>query len=94
MKKVTMRAVRCHRFAALDTNGKPLSTPLPIRQVLQLDEVEMPKLRNDGVLVSTHFAGIQSELVIVAFIRRSSSFLCFFQAFSIQIFYKLKVSIK
>ncbi|KAL3783317.1 hypothetical protein ACHAWO_013325 [Cyclotella atomus] len=59
MKKATMRAVRCHRFAALDTNGKPLSTPLPIRQVLQLDEVEMPKLRNDGVLVSTHFAGIQ-----------------------------------
>jgi NADPH2:quinone reductase len=54
-----MRAVRCHRFAALDKSGKPVATPAPIRDVLRLEDVEKPKLRNDGVLVSTHFAGIQ-----------------------------------
>jgi len=54
-----MRAVRCHRFAALDKNDKPLLAPDPIRNVLQLEQVETPKLRNDGVLIETHFAGIQ-----------------------------------
>ena len=54
-----MRAVRCHRFAALDNSGNPVPTPSPIHEVLRLEEVEVPKLRNDGVLVSTHFAGIQ-----------------------------------
>lgn len=54
-----MRAVRCHRFAALDASGKPIPTPSPIREVLSLDQVPIPTLRNDGVLVSTHFAGIQ-----------------------------------
>lgn len=55
----TMRAVRCHRFAALDKSGNPMPTPSPIHEVLRLEEVEVPTLRNDGVLVSTHFAGIQ-----------------------------------
>lgn len=50
-----MRAVRCHRFAALDKSG----TPLPIREVLSLDDVPTPPLRNDGVLVASSYAGIQ-----------------------------------
>lgn len=54
-----MRAVRCHRFAAIDQSGKPLPVTSPIREVLQLDKVATPQLRNDGVLISTHFAGIQ-----------------------------------
>lgn len=59
MKAATMRAVRCHRFAALDKSGKPASTPAPIREVIQLEQVTTPKPRNDGVLVSCHYAGIQ-----------------------------------
>jgi NADPH2:quinone reductase len=59
MRAATMRAVRCHRFAALDKAGKPVSTPSSIREVLSLDSVPVPKLRNDGVLVSTQYAGIQ-----------------------------------
>ena len=58
-----MRAVRCHRFAALDKSGKPMTTPSPIRDVLRLDEVPPPTLRSDvdknKVLISTHYAGIQ-----------------------------------
>lgn len=59
MKAATMRAVRCHRFAALDKSGKPVSKPSPIRDVIQLEQVATPKPRNDGVLVSCHYAGIQ-----------------------------------
>ena len=59
-----MRAVRCHRFAALDKCGRPLSAPTPIREVLSLDEVPPPTLNRDTidrnkVLISTHYAGVQ-----------------------------------
>lgn len=57
-----MRAVRCHRFAALDKAGKPAPTPSPIRDVLRLEEIASPVLRADDgnkVLISTHYAGIQ-----------------------------------
>ena len=57
-----MRAVRCHRFAALDKSGKPMTTPSPIRDVLRLDEVPPPTIGSDDknkVLISTHYAGIQ-----------------------------------
>lgn len=55
----TMRAVRCHRFAALDKLGKPCS-PSPIRTCLHLDEnVPVPSLSPNKVLISTNYAGIQ-----------------------------------
>ena len=59
-----MRAVRCHRFAALDKSAKPMTTPSPIRDVLLLDEVPPPTIGSDDkdknkVLISTHYAGIQ-----------------------------------
>lgn len=61
--KSTMRAVRCHRFAALDTSGKALSKPSPIRDAFRLEEVPPLSLRSDKdknkVLISTHYAGIQ-----------------------------------
>lgn len=65
----TMRAVRCHRFAAFSapavedgiTTTKPqlLKDFLPLRSVLSLDEVERPALanRDKGVLIQTHYAG-------------------------------------
>jgi len=58
-----MKAVRCHRFAALDKNGKPVPSPSAILDVLHLEEIQPPTLRTDvdknKVLISTHFAGIQ-----------------------------------
>ncbi|KAL7552404.1 hypothetical protein ACHAWF_015639 [Thalassiosira exigua] len=57
-----MRAVRCHRFAALDKSGKPVPAPSPIRDVLRLEDVPPPTLRGEDkhkVLISTHYAGIQ-----------------------------------
>ena len=60
-----MRAVRCHRFAALDRGGKPLPSPSPVRDVLRLERVPRPVLNRDSsedadkVLISTRYAGIQ-----------------------------------
>lgn len=54
-----MRAVRCHRFAALDKLGKPCYSPSPIRSCLQIDEVAVPSLKPDKVLISCHYAGVQ-----------------------------------
>lgn len=57
-----MRAVRCHRFAALDGAGKPVASASPVRDVLRLEEVPPPTLGDDGrnkVLISTRYAGIQ-----------------------------------
>ena len=63
MKRATMRAARCHRFAALDMHGKPLPVPAAIRDVLGLDEVPSPTINQpddrDKVLISAHYAGIQ-----------------------------------
>lgn len=54
-----MRAVRCHRFAALDKLGKPCS-PVPIRSCLTLDDnVPVPSLKPNKVLISCHYAGVQ-----------------------------------
>ncbi|KAL3826925.1 hypothetical protein ACHAXA_006005 [Cyclostephanos tholiformis] len=70
-----MRAVRCHRFAAIDAgrggggNGRTLQPPphasLPIRDVLRLERVPAPVIRRDSavdankVLIRTRYAGIQ-----------------------------------
>ena len=49
-----MRAVRCHRFAALDKVSSS-----PIRSCLKIDELAVPSLKSDKVLISCHYAGIQ-----------------------------------
>jgi NADPH2:quinone reductase len=70
-----MRAVRCHRFAAIDAgrggggSGRTLQPPppasLPIRDVLRLERVPAPVIRRDSavdankVLIRTRYAGIQ-----------------------------------
>ena len=59
-----MRAVRCHRFAALDKSGKPISKPSPIRDVLSLEKIPSPTITaadadKNKVLISTHYAGVQ-----------------------------------
>mmetsp|Transcript_36527 Transcript_36527/g.76674 ORF Transcript_36527/g.76674 Transcript_36527/m.76674 type:complete len:372 (+) Transcript_36527:149-1264(+) len=62
MNKARMRAIRCHRFAALDKSGKPTTAASPVRNVLRLEEVQPPSLRTEDtnkVLISTHYAGIQ-----------------------------------
>ena len=54
-----MRAVRCHQFAGTDEQGKPTEKPIPLREVLSLDEIDNPVLRDNEVLIDTHYAGIQ-----------------------------------
>jgi len=54
-----MRAVRCHRYATLDPEGKQLSTPVPLRDVFTLDEVPRPTCGAGQVLVETAYAGVQ-----------------------------------
>ncbi len=54
-----IRAIRCHRFAGLGEDGKPLPTPGPLRDVLSLDEVAAPEREEGHVLVSVHYAGVQ-----------------------------------
>ena len=63
VSQATMRAVRCHRFAALDESGKPVINPSPIRDVLRLEEIPSsmfrPNVDNNKVLISTRYAGVQ-----------------------------------
>ena len=54
-----MKAVRCHRYAGLDQDGKPVPTPDPLREVLSLDEIAEPEGDEGHVLVRTHYAGVQ-----------------------------------
>lgn len=54
-----MRAIRCHRFAALNKSGKPTSNPSSVRDVLRLEELPPPVLDRNKVLISTHYAGVQ-----------------------------------
>ena len=54
-----MKAVRCHRFAGLDQEGRPVPTPDPLREVLALDEIAPPECDEGHVLVGTHYAGVQ-----------------------------------
>lgn len=55
----TIRAVRCHRFAATDENARQLESPLAIAEVLSQDEIPAPVCGADQVLIETHYAGIQ-----------------------------------
>ena len=54
-----MKAVRCHRYAGLDQDGKPVPTPVPLNEVLSLDEIAEPEGDEGHVLVRTHYAGVQ-----------------------------------
>ena len=54
-----IRAVRCHRFAGLDDDGRPLPTPDPLRGVLSLDEIPAPECAEGHILVSANYAGVQ-----------------------------------
>ena len=54
-----MKAVRCHRYAGLDKNGKPVATPDPLKDVLSLDAIARPHRAEGHVLINTHYAGVQ-----------------------------------
>ena len=54
-----IKAVRCHRYAGLNAEGKPVGTPDPLSDVLSLDEISSPACAEGHVLVRTHYAGIQ-----------------------------------
>ena len=54
-----IKAVRCHRYAGLDSEGTPIPTPDPLREVLALDEIPRPEGEEGDVLVLTHYAGVQ-----------------------------------
>jgi NADPH2:quinone reductase len=54
-----MKAVRCHRYAGLDADGRPVPTPGPLRDVLSLDEIPQPECSDGQVLIRTHYAGVQ-----------------------------------
>lgn len=54
-----MKAVQCHRYAGLDENGKPVSTPDPLADVLKIDEVPQPQCGDGQVLIQVNYAGIQ-----------------------------------
>ena len=55
----TIKAVRCHRYAAFDDEGKLLPKPLPLREVLSLDEIERPGCADEHVLIEVLYASVQ-----------------------------------
>jgi NADPH2:quinone reductase len=57
--KQLIKAVRCHRYAGLDPEGKALSTPEPLREVLTLDEIPPPECEDGSVLIEVNYAGVQ-----------------------------------
>ncbi len=54
-----IQAVRCHRYAGLDENGKPVPTPDPLKDVLRLEEIPAPPCTDGQVLIDTYYAGVQ-----------------------------------
>ena len=54
-----IQAVRCHRYAGLDENGKPVPTPDPLKDVLRLEEIPAPQCTDGQVLIDTYYAGVQ-----------------------------------
>jgi NADPH:quinone reductase-like Zn-dependent oxidoreductase len=54
-----IKAVRCHRCAGLDEQGKPVPNPVPLTDVLTLDEIPAPQSEDGHVLVLANYAGIQ-----------------------------------
>ncbi len=54
-----IKAVRVHRYAGLDDNGKPVPTPDPLCDVITMDEIDPPTCTDGHVLLSANYAGIQ-----------------------------------
>ena len=54
-----IQAVRCHRYAGLDKNGKPVPSPDPLKDVLKLEEIPAPPCTDGQVLIDTYYAGVQ-----------------------------------
>ena len=54
-----VKAVRCHRYAGLDDDGRTLPERVPLRDVLSLDEIPRPECEPDHVLIRTAAAGVQ-----------------------------------
>ena len=54
-----MKAVRCHRFAGTDEDGKPVAQPDPLADVLSIDQIPRPDCGDDDVLIEVNYAGIQ-----------------------------------
>jgi len=54
-----IKAIRCHRYAGLDEEGKPVPTPDPLSDVLALDEIPRPGCEDGHVLVRANYAGLQ-----------------------------------
>ena len=53
-----IRAVRVHRFSGLDSEGKPLSAPGPLSEVISIDHVNPPRCADGCVLISANYAGV------------------------------------
>jgi NADPH:quinone reductase len=54
-----IKAVRVHRYAGLDQDGKPLATPGPLSGVISIDEIDAPQCTDGHVLISANYAGVQ-----------------------------------
>jgi len=55
----TIKAVRCHRYAAFNAEDKLLPTPDALKDVLSLDEIPRPECEDGHVLVEVNYAGVQ-----------------------------------
>ena len=55
----SIKAVRVHRYAGLDGDGKPVPKPDPARDVMSLDEIDAPVCSDGHVLISVNYAGVQ-----------------------------------
>ena len=56
---LTMKAVRCHRYVAFNTEGELLTHPDPLSDALSLVEIPKPECDDGYVLVEVNYAGIQ-----------------------------------
>lgn len=54
-----IKAVRVHRYAGLDEQGKPLPQPGPLADVIHIDEIDAPACQDGHVLIAANYAGVQ-----------------------------------
>jgi NADPH:quinone reductase-like Zn-dependent oxidoreductase len=54
-----IKAVRVHRYAGLDQDGKPLPVPGPLSEVITIDEIDPPRCADGEVLIAVNYAGVQ-----------------------------------
>lgn len=54
-----IRAVRVHRYAGLNQDGRPLASPIALSNVITIDEIDAPFCTEGHVLISTNYAGVQ-----------------------------------